>query len=172
MVKKFISVQSDSEGMASDISATIELDLTKDHNLIIQPIFSDTGQLIQFSGTVPLQTLPGNLIKLQLSGNKGIVNVVASSNEANIEMIRTPFAENAFNSIIEVVRSSTDVDKESMAILLEIFRDNFTSGADNQDLVEKLKQISHDKERFEIIWSKTSPFILKALKNLLEQAMN
>lgn len=163
MIKKFISVQSDSEGMTSDISATIELDLTKDHNLIIQPIFS---------GTVPLQTLPGNLIKLQLSGNKGIVNVVASSNEANIEMIRTPFAENAFNSIIEVVRSSTDVDKESMAILLEIFRDNFISGADNQDLVEKLKQISHDKERFEIIWSKTSSFILKALKNLLEQAMN
>jgi glycosyltransferase involved in cell wall biosynthesis len=27
--------------MSSDISATIELDLTKDHNLIIQPIFSD-----------------------------------------------------------------------------------------------------------------------------------
>lgn len=80
--------------MSSDISATIKLDLTKDHNLIIQPLLSDTGQLIQFSGTVPIQTLPGNLIKLQLSGNKGIINVVASSNEANIEMIRTPFTEN------------------------------------------------------------------------------
>ncbi len=109
---------------------------------------------------------------MQFSGNKGIINVVASSNEANIEMIRTPFAENIFNSIIEVVRSSADADKESMAILLEIIRDNFTSGADNQDLVEKLKQISHDEERFEIIWTKTSPFILEALKKLLQQAMN
>jgi hypothetical protein len=158
--------------MSSDISATIELDLKKDHNLIIQPIFSDTGQQIQFSGTLPIQTLPGNLIKLQLSGNKGIINVVASSNEANVEMIRTPFAENIFNSIIEVVRSSADADNESMAILLEIIRDNYTSGADNQDLVEKLKQISHDEERFEIIWTKTSPFILEALKKLLQQALN
>ena len=136
--------------MSSDISATIELDLTKDHNLIIQPIISDTGQQIPFSGTLPIQTLPGNLIKL----------------------IRTPFAENIFNSIIEVVRSSVDADKESMAILLEIIRDNYTSGADNQDLVEKLKQISHDEERFEIIWTKISPFILEALKKLLQQALN
>ena len=81
-------------------------------------------------------------------------------------------AENIFNSIIEVVRSSADADKESMAILLEIIRDNYTSGADNQDLVEKLKQISHDEERFEIIWTKTSPFILEALKKLLQQALN
>lgn len=59
-----------------------------------------------------------------------------------------------------------------MAILLEIIRDGFTSGADNQDLVEKLKRISPNDERFEIIWSKTSPFILEALKKLLQQAMN
>ena len=49
----------------SDISGTIELDLANEHNLIIQSMASPTGQLIQFSGTIPLQTHPGNLIKFQ-----------------------------------------------------------------------------------------------------------
>ena len=39
--------------MPSDISGTIELDLAKEHNLIIQSMASPTGQLIQFSGTIP-----------------------------------------------------------------------------------------------------------------------
>ena len=49
--------------MPSDISGTIELDLKNDHNLIIQSVASHTGQLIQFSGTIPLQKHRGNLIK-------------------------------------------------------------------------------------------------------------
>ncbi len=69
----------------SDISGTIELE------------------------TIPLQTHPGNLIKFQLRGNRGIINVIGSSNEANVQTIRTPNATNIFNSVIENIRSSDDV---------------------------------------------------------------
>ena len=56
--------------MPSDISGTIEIDLAKEHNLIIQSMASPTGQLIQFSGTIRLQTHPGNLIKFHIRGDK------------------------------------------------------------------------------------------------------
>ncbi len=158
--------------VASDISGTIELDLTTEHNLIIQSMASPTGQLIQFSGTIPLQTHPGNLIKIQLHGNKGIINVIGSSNEANVQTIRTPEANNIFNSLIENIRNSDETDKEQIITLLEVLRDNLTPGAaDNQDLVEKLKRISADKPKFETIWTKTSPLILKTIKELINSAV-
>lgn len=43
--------------------------------------------------------------------------------------------------------------------------------ADNQDLVEKLKQISADKPKFEAIWTKSSPLILKSIKELIDAAV-
>ena len=158
--------------MPSDISGTIEIDLAKEHNLIIQSIASPTGQLIQFSGTIPLQTHPGNLIKFQIRGDKGIINVIGSSNEANVQTMRTPETSNIFNSLIENIRSSPEIDKEQIVTLLEVLRDNLTPGeADNQDLVEKLKRISADKQKFETIWTKTSPLILKSIKELINAAV-
>ncbi len=157
--------------MPSDISGTIELDLTKEHNLIIQSMASSTGQLIQFSGTIPLQTHPGNLIKFHIRGDKGIINVIGSSNEANVQAMRTPETSNIFNNLIENIRSSQEIDKEQIITLLEV-RDNLTPGAaDNQDLVEKLKRISADKEKFESIWTKTSPLILRSIKELINKAV-
>jgi hypothetical protein len=129
--------------MSSDISGTIELDLTIKHNLIIQPIASPTGQQIELSGTIPLQTFPANLIKLDLNENKAIISLIASSKEANIEMIRTPLTDGIFNAVIEKVQYSSDIDKDSLTMLLQILRDSLTPDADNQDLIEKLKQISH-----------------------------
>jgi hypothetical protein len=129
--------------MSSDISGTIELDLTIKHNLIIQPIASPTGQQIELSGTIPLQTFPANLIKLDLNEDKAIISLIASSKEANIEMIRTPLTDGIFNAVIEKVQYSSDIDKDSLTMLLQILRDSLTPDADNQDLVEKLKQISH-----------------------------
>ena len=85
--------------MPSDISRTIEIDLAKEHNLIIQSIASPTGQLIQFSGTLPLQTHPGNLIKFQIRGQKGIINVIKSSNEGMFRYC-TRETSNIFNSLI------------------------------------------------------------------------
>ena len=41
---KFIFMKSISGFMPSDISGTIELDLAKEHNLIIQSMASSTGQ--------------------------------------------------------------------------------------------------------------------------------
>jgi hypothetical protein len=144
------------------LSGTIELDLANEHNLIIQSIASPTGQLIQFSGTIPIQTHPGNLIKFQIRGNKGIINVIGSSNEGNIQTMRTPETSNIFNSLIENIRIT----------LLEVLRDNLTPGAaDNQDLVEKLKRISADKQKFETIWTKTSPLILESIKELSNSAV-
>jgi hypothetical protein len=158
--------------MPSDISATIELDLTKEHNLIIQTMASPTGQLIQFSGTIPIQTHPGNLIKFQIRKNKGIINIIGSSNEANVQTLRTPDATNIFNTVIENIRSSDETNKEQIMLLLEVLRDNLTPGAaDNQDLVEKLKQISADEQKFETIWTKTSPLILKSIKELINSAL-
>jgi hypothetical protein len=144
------------------LSGTIELDLANEHNLIIQSIASPTGQLIQFSGTIPIQTHPGNLIKFQIRGNKGIINVIGSSNEGNIQTMRTPETSNIFNSLIENIRIT----------LLEVLRDNLTPGAaDNQDLVEKFKRISADKQKFETIWTKTSPLILGSIKELINSAV-
>ena len=158
--------------MPSDISGTIEIDLAKEHNLIIQSIASPAGQLIQFSGTIPLQTRPGNLIKFQIRGDKGIINVIGSSNEANVQTLRTPETSNIFNSLIENIRSSQEIDKEQIVTLLEVLRDNLTPGAaDNQDLVEKLKRISADEQKFETIWTKTSPLILKSIKELINAAV-
>ena len=158
--------------MPSDISGTIEIDLAKEHNLIIQSIASPTGQLIQFSGTIPLQTHPGNLIKFQIRGDKGIINVIGSSNEANVQTLRTPETSNIFNSLIENIRSSQEIDKEQIVTLLEVLRDTLTPGAaDNQDLVEKLKRISTDEQKFETIWTKTSPLILKSIKELINAAV-
>jgi hypothetical protein len=55
---------------------------------------------------------------------------------------------------------------------LEVLRDNLTPGAaENQDLVEKLKRISTDKENFESVWTKASPLILKTLKELINKAV-
>jgi hypothetical protein len=107
----------------SDISETIELDLTKEHNLIIQPIASPAGQLIQISGTVPLQTHPGNL-KFQLRKNRGIINIIGSSKEANVQTLHTPQTTNIFESLINSIRDSNEPDKEQTAILLEVLRDN------------------------------------------------
>jgi hypothetical protein len=76
--------------MSSDVSGTVELDLTKKHNLIIQPIASPNGQQIQLSGTIPVQTFPANLMKIDVNENKAIITLIASSEEANIQMIRTP----------------------------------------------------------------------------------
>ena len=158
--------------MPSDISGTIEIDLAKEHNLIIQSIASPTGQLIQFSGTIPLQTHPGNLIKFQIRGDYGIINVIGSYNEANVQTMRTPETSNIFNSLIENIRSSQEIDKEQIVTLLEVLRDNLTPGeADNQDLVEKLKRISADKQKFETVWTKTSPLILKSIKELINAAV-
>jgi hypothetical protein len=156
----------------SDISGTIELDLTNEHNLIIQSMASPSGQLIQFSGTIPLQTHPGNLIKFQIRGKKGIINVIGSSNEANVQTIRTPETSNIFNRLIENIRSSNELDKVQIITLLEVLRDNLAPGAaDNQDLVEKLKQISVDEQEFETIWKKTSPLILESIKELIHSAV-
>ena len=133
---------------------------------------SPTGQLIQFSGTIPLQTHHGNLIKFQTRGNKGIISVIGSSNEANVQAIRGPETSKIFNSLIENVRSSSEIDKEQIITLLEVLRDNLTPGeADNQDLVEKLKQISTDKLKFETIWTKSSPLILKSIKEPIDTAV-
>jgi hypothetical protein len=156
----------------SDISETIELDLNKEHNLIIQPIASPAGQLIQISGTVPLQTHPGNLIKFQLRKNRGIVNIIGSSKEANVQTLHTPQTTNIFAVLINNIRASNEPDKEQIAILLEVLRDNLTPGAaENQDLVEKLKRISTDKDNFESVWTKASPLILKTLKELINKAV-
>lgn len=158
--------------MPSDISGTIEIDLAQEHNLIIQSIASPTGQLIQFSGTIPLQTHPGNLIKFQIRGDKGIINVIGSTNEANVQTMRTPETSNIFNSLIENIRSSQEIDKEQIVTLLEVLRDNLTPGeADNHDLVEKSKRISADSQKFETIWTKTSPLILKSIKELINAAV-
>jgi len=133
---------------------------------------SPTGQLIQFSGTIPLQTHPGNLIKFQTRGNKGIINVIGSSNEANVQSIHSPETSNIFNSLIENVRSTTEIDKDQIITLLEVLRDSLTPGAaDNQDLVEKLRQISANKPKFETIWAKSSPLILKSIKKLIDTAV-
>jgi hypothetical protein len=129
--------------MSSDISGTIELDLTIKHNLIIQPIASPTGQQIELSGTIPLQTFPATLIKLDLNENKAIISLIASPKEANIEMIRTPLTDGIFNAVIEKIQYSSDTDKDSLTMLLQILRDSLTPDAHNQDLIEKLKQISH-----------------------------
>jgi hypothetical protein len=106
--------------MSSDISGTIELDLTIKHNLIIQPIASPTGQQIELSGTIPLQTFPANLIKLDLNENKAIISLIASSKEANIEIIRTPLTDGIFNAVIEKIQYSSDTDKDSLTMLLQI----------------------------------------------------
>jgi hypothetical protein len=156
----------------SDISGTIELDLATEHNLIIQSMASPTGQLIQFSGTVPLQTHSGNLIKFQTRCNKGIITVIGSSNEANVQSMHSPETSNIFNILIENVRSSRESDKDQIIILLEVLRDTLTPGAtDNQDLVEKLKQISADKPKFETTWAKSTPLILKSIKELIDAAV-
>ena len=74
--------------------------------------------------------------------------------------------------LIENIRSSQEIDKEQIVTLLEVLRDNLTPGeADNQDLVEKLKRISADKQKFETIWTKTSPLILKSIKELINAAI-
>jgi hypothetical protein len=74
--------------------------------------------------------------------------------------------------LIENIRNSDETDKEQIITLLEVLRDNLTPGAaDNQDLVEKLKRISADKQMFEIIWTKTSPLILKTIKELINSAV-
>jgi hypothetical protein len=133
---------------------------------------SPSGQLIQFSGTIPLQTHPGNLIKFQIRGKKGIINVIGTSNEANVQTIRTPETSNIFNRLIENIRSSNELDKVQIITLLEVLRDNLAPGAaDNQDLVEKLKQISVDEQEFETIWKKTSPLILESIKELIHSAV-
>ena len=158
--------------MPSDISETIELDLTQEHNLIIQPIASPAGQQIQISGTVPLQTHPGNLIKFQLRKSKGILSVIGSSKEANVQTLHTPHTIGIFERLISSINASNETGKEQIAILLGVLRDNLTPGAsENQDLVEKLKQISVDKENFELAWTRASPLILKALKELVNKAI-
>lgn len=158
--------------MPSDISGTIELDLATEHNLIIQSMVSPTGQLIQFSGTIPLQTHPGNLIKFQTRGNKGIISVIGTSNEANVQSMHSPETSNIFNRLIENVRSSSEIDKDQIITLLEVLRDTLTPGAaDNQELVEKLKQISADKPKFETIWAKSSPLVIKSIKELIHAAV-
>ncbi|MGG6460140.1 MAG: hypothetical protein ACM3JQ_01810 [Candidatus Eiseniibacteriota bacterium] len=143
--------------MPSDISETIELDLTQEHNLIIQPIASPAGQQIQISGTIPLQTHPGNLIKFQLRENKGVLRG-GSSKEANVQTLHTPHTIDIFERLISSINASNEKGKEQIAILLGVLRDNLTPGAsENQDLVEKLKQISVDKENFELAWTRASP---------------
>ena len=44
--------------MPSDISGTIELDLAKEHNLIIQSMASPTGQLIHFPAPYRYKDIP------------------------------------------------------------------------------------------------------------------
>jgi hypothetical protein len=117
---RFITTKNTLLDMSSDISGTIELDLTIKHNLIIQPIASPTGQQIELSGTIPLQTFPANLIKLDLNENKAIISLIASSKEANIEMIRTPLTDGIFNAVIEKIQYSSDTDKDSLTMLLQI----------------------------------------------------
>ena len=86
--------------------------------------------------------------------------------------MRTPETSNIFNNFNENIRSSQEIDKEQIITLLEVLRDNLTPGAaDNQDLVEKLKRISADKEKFETIWTKTSPLILRSIKELINKAV-
>lgn len=158
--------------MPSDITDTIELDLTKEHDLIIQPIDSPAGQQIQISGTVPLQTHLGNLMKLQLRRNKGILSIIGSSKEANVQTLHTPQTANIFDRLIDSIRVSNEPDKEQIAILLSILRDNLTpSVAENADLVERLKQISTDKQSFESVWTRASPLILKSLKELIDKTI-
>lgn len=158
--------------MPSDISGTIELDLVQDHNLIIQPISSPAGQQIQISGTVPIQTHQGNLIKFQIRNNKGIISIIGSSKEANVQTLHGPHTIDIFERLIDNINASNETGKEQIAILLGVLRDNLTPGAsENQDLVEKLKGISVDKENFELVWSKASPIILKALKEILDKAI-
>ena len=41
----------------------------------------------------------------------------------------------------------------------------------NQDFVERLKQIYQDKEIFDATWTKATPYILEALRKLLDSAM-
>jgi hypothetical protein len=157
--------------MSSDVSGTVELDLTKKHNLIIQPIASPNGQQIQLSGTIPVQTFPANLMKIDVNENKAIITLIASSEEANIEMIRTPLADGIFNAVIQKIQSSSDTDKDSIAILMQIIRDSLTPESQNQDHVERLKQIYQDKENFDATWVKASPYILEALRKTLDSAI-
>lgn len=157
--------------MSSDISASIELDVTKKHNLIMQPMASATGQQIQLSGTVPLQTFPGNMIKFDLNVNKAIISLIASSQEANIETIRTPVAEDIFNTVFERIQSSSDKDRESVGMILEILRDSLSPGAENQDLLEKLKQVYQDRQSFDAILVKSGPYVLEAFRKLLDSAL-
>ena len=85
--------------------------------------------------------------------------------------MHSPETSNIFNSLIENDRSSSEVDKDQIITVLEVLRDNLTPGAaDNQDL-EKLKQISADKLKFETIWAKSSPLILKSIKELIDAAV-
>ena len=86
--------------------------------------------------------------------------------------MHSPETSNIFNSLIENDRSSSEVDKDQIITVLEVLRDNLTPGAaDNQDLVEKLKQISVDKPKFETIWAKSSPLILKSIKELIDASV-
>jgi hypothetical protein len=157
--------------MSSDVSGTVELDLTEKHNLIIQPIASPNGQQIQLSGTIPVQTFPANLMKIDVNENKAIITLIASSEEANIQMIRTPLADGIFNAVIQKIQSSSDTDKDSIAILIQIIRDSLTPESQNQDLVERLKQIYQDKENFDATWVKATPYILEALRKTLDSAI-
>jgi hypothetical protein len=86
-------------------------------------------------------------------------------------MIRTPLADGIFNAVIQKIQSSSDRDKDSVAILIQIIRDSLTPESQNQDLVERLKRIYEDKETFDAIWVKASPYILEALRKLLDSAI-
>jgi hypothetical protein len=46
-----------------------------------------------------------------------------------------------------------------------------TPESQNQDLVERLKQIYQDKENFDATWVKATPYILEALRKTLDSAI-
>jgi hypothetical protein len=56
-------------------------------------------------------------------------------------------------------------------MILEILRDSLSPGAENQDLLEKLKQVYQDRQSFDAILVKSGPYVLEAFRKLLDSAL-